>query len=228
MNLQTSFRNLLGNPEMIAALPDVVLSLILAAILGILLALVYIRFGQSLSNRRLFARNFLLLTVTTTLVISIVKSSLALSLGLVGALSIVRFRTPIKEPEELAYLFLAIAIGLGLGAGQALVTVVALVLILGFIAIRSATNRPSAQPTLYVTVAAPGGTALSTQQLLQMLAELGAAATLKRYDVSPEQLETAFHVAFPGPAALEEFSQRLRALVPNARITCLDDRALIA
>ena len=51
-------------------------------------------------------------------VILIVKSSLALSLGLVGALSIVRFRTPIKEPEELIYLFLAIAIGLGFGAGQ--------------------------------------------------------------------------------------------------------------
>lgn len=228
MNLQTSFRNLLGNPEMIAALPDVVLSLILAAILGILLALVYIRFGQSLSNRRLFARNFLLLTVTTTLVISIVKSSLALSLGLVGALSIVRFRTPIKEPEELAYLFLAIAIGLGLGAGQALVTGVALLLILGFIVIRSATNRPPTQPNLYVTIAAPGGTALSAQQLLQMLAELGAAAVLKRYDVSPEQLETAFHVAFPSPAALEEFSQRMRALVPNARITCLEDRTLMA
>ena len=52
--------------------------------------------------------------LTTLLVISVVKSSLALSLGLVGALSIVRFRTPIKEPEELAYIFLAIAIGLAL------------------------------------------------------------------------------------------------------------------
>ena len=56
--------------------------------------------------------------LTTLVVISVVKSSLALSLGLVGALSIVRFRTPIKEPEELAYIFLAIAIGLALGADQ--------------------------------------------------------------------------------------------------------------
>ena len=56
--------------------------------------------------------------MTTLLVIAVVKSSLALSLGLVGALSIVRFRTPIKEPEELAYIFLAIALGLCLGADQ--------------------------------------------------------------------------------------------------------------
>ena len=50
--------------------------------------------------------------------IVIIKNSLALSLGLVGALSIVRFRAAIKEPEELVYLFLVIAIGLGCGAGQ--------------------------------------------------------------------------------------------------------------
>ena len=52
----------------------------------------------------------------------VVKSSLALSLGLVGALSLVRFRTPIKEPEELAHLFLVSAVGLGFGAGQSVVT----------------------------------------------------------------------------------------------------------
>ena len=50
--------------------------------------------------------------MTTMLIISIVKSSLALSLGLVGALSIIRFRAAIKEPEELAYLFLAIGISI--------------------------------------------------------------------------------------------------------------------
>ena len=58
------------------------------------------------------------------MVITVVKSSLALSLGLVGALSIVRFRTPIKEPEELGYLFLTIAVGLGFGAGFSLITTI--------------------------------------------------------------------------------------------------------
>ena len=60
--------------------------------------------------------------ITTTIVITIVKSSLALSLGLVGALSIVRFRAAIKEPEELVYLFLIISTGLGCGAGQIKIT----------------------------------------------------------------------------------------------------------
>ena len=61
------------------------------------------RFGSTLSNRDEFAQVFPFILLTTTLIITVVKSSLALSLGLVGALSIVRFRTPIKEPEELAY-----------------------------------------------------------------------------------------------------------------------------
>ena len=73
--------------------------------------------------------------LTTLLVISVVKSSLALSLGLVGALSIVRFRTPIKEPEELAYIFLAIAIGLALGADQKEVAGFSLIMILAVISL---------------------------------------------------------------------------------------------
>ena len=74
--------------------------------------------------------------LTTLLVITVVKSSLALSLGLVGALSIVRFRTPIKEPEELAYIFLSIAIGLSLGADQrevAAITLLAILIVISLI-----------------------------------------------------------------------------------------------
>ena len=102
-----------------------VINLILAAVLSYILSRLYVRFGRSLSNRSQFAENFVLLSMTTMVIITIVKSSLALSLGLVGALSIVRFRAAIKEPEELSYLFLAIAIGLGLGANQQVITLVA-------------------------------------------------------------------------------------------------------
>ena len=107
-----------------------IINLLIAAILAIILKFIYEKYGNSLSNRSQFGRNFLLLTMTTMLIISIVKSSLALSLGLVGALSIIRFRSAIKEPEELGYLFLAISIGLGMGANQVLVTIVAITIIL--------------------------------------------------------------------------------------------------
>src|SRR5262249_713055 len=165
-----------------------VMSLALAAILGLVLGEAYVRFGQSLSNRRAFARNFLMLTVTTTLIISIVRSSLALSLGLVGALSIVGFRAAIKEPEELAFLFLSISTGLGLGEGKPVITVVARVVILGLIAIRSRVNPRPDQPNLYLTVASPAA-ALDANQIMGALVAEGASASLKRFDRTPDQFE---------------------------------------
>ena len=92
--------------------------LITSCLLSLLIQLVYLRFSSSLSNKTDFSKNFMVLGIATTLVITIVKSSLALSLGLVGALSIVRFRAAIKDPEELVYLFLVISVGIGCGAGQ--------------------------------------------------------------------------------------------------------------
>lgn len=97
-------------------------ALIFATVLSILIQFVYIKFSTTLSDKFEFSKNFVVLGLATTLVITIVKSSLALSLGLVGALSIVRFRAAIKEPEELVYLFLIIATGLGCGSGQIMIT----------------------------------------------------------------------------------------------------------
>jgi len=93
------------------------------------LKFIYEERSTSLSGKYHIASIIPLLSLATFLVILIVKSSLALSLGLVGALSIVRFRTPIKEPEELVYLFLAISNGIGFASGQIVITFSIFVLI---------------------------------------------------------------------------------------------------
>ena len=102
---------------------DFVINICLTALLTFLLGLLYERYSGVLSNRKVMIKSFVLVGMTTMLIISIVKSSVALSLGLVGALSIVRFRTAIKEPEELAYFFMSISIGLGMGANEKWVTI---------------------------------------------------------------------------------------------------------
>jgi hypothetical protein len=90
-------------------------------------------YSSTRASKVALARVIPVLSCATFLVIVIVKSSLALSLGLVGALSIVRFRTPIKEPEELTFLFLSIASGLGYGAGQNKITTVVISTIIIFV-----------------------------------------------------------------------------------------------
>ena len=107
-----------------------IISIFLSIFLAFLVQRFYIKFSTTLSNKIEFSKNFLILAATTTIIITIVKSSLALSLGLVGALSIVRFRAAIKEPEELVYLFLIISIGLACGAGQFRIITIGIVIIL--------------------------------------------------------------------------------------------------
>ena len=111
-------------------LQNFIISILISIFLSFLVQQFYKRFSSTLSNKEEFSKNFVILAATTTIIITIVKSSLALSLGLVGALSIVRFRAAIKEPEELVYLFLIISIGLACGAGQFQVIIIGISIIL--------------------------------------------------------------------------------------------------
>src|SRR5690606_10498888 len=109
------------------------------AVIGYLLQRVYARWGFSLSNRADFGRCFILLSTTTALTVTLVttvQSNLAAALALVGAMSIVRFRAAIKEPEELCFLFMAIASGVGFGVGHRILTLVAFVLLVIVVWIR--------------------------------------------------------------------------------------------
>ena len=136
MDKSLTFEQFLATTSSEISLFGFVINLVITAVLAHILSIIYVKFGQSLSNRHVFSRNFMLIAMTIMVVITVVKSSLALSLGLVGALSIVRYRTAIKEPEELAYTFLTIAIGLGMGADQTAVTAVSFLLIVAIIIIR--------------------------------------------------------------------------------------------
>ena len=102
----------------------VLVNLFLCMMLVSLVGWFYKKYSRSLGGKTHVGAILPLIGLTVFMVITVVKSSLALSLGLVGALSIVRFRTPIKEPEELGYLFLTIAVGLGFGAGFSLITTI--------------------------------------------------------------------------------------------------------
>lgn len=105
------------------------IALVLSAVLSYIIKLTYLSSSKTLSNKKYFSDNFIALTMVTCLIITIIKFSIALSLGLVGALSIVRFRAAIKEPEELVYLFFCISIGLACGANQFLISIISTVLI---------------------------------------------------------------------------------------------------
>ncbi|MBQ4578573.1 MAG: DUF4956 domain-containing protein [Clostridia bacterium] len=99
------------------SLPDMVIALALAFGLGLFIFLIYKKTYIGVMYSASFGVTLVALTMITTLVILAVTSNVVLSLGMVGALSIVRFRTAIKEPLDIAFLFWAIAVGIVLAAG---------------------------------------------------------------------------------------------------------------
>ena len=162
--------------------------------------------------------------LTTLLVISVVKSSLALSLGLVGALSIVRFRTPIKEPEELAYIFLAIAIGLALGADQREVAAIALPIILIVITLidrwRPSLTNTSGNLTLNLEVDKNDTT---SDSILKMIESIDADANIRRIDQDQNQYSVTAQIKLDSTNFLTQFSKEFDKEFPKGRFSIIDD-----
>ena len=117
MTFQDIFKSSFLENVASVSLLDMVLALVLAFGLGLFIFLVYKKTFTGVMYSSSFGVTLVALTMITTMVILAVTSNVVLSLGMVGALSIVRFRTAIKEPLDIAFLFWSIAVGIVLAAG---------------------------------------------------------------------------------------------------------------
>ena len=166
--------------------------------------------------------------MTTMLMITIVKSPLALSLGLVGALSIIRFRAAIKEPEELAYLFLAIAIGLGLGAEQTGITVIAFIIISIIVIIsKKYSKKFKDNQNLHLTIQSNGKQRIKIDDVINVLKENCDKVDLRRLDETNELMEASFMVESQNFTQLNSAKAALQKLDDNVKITFLDNKGLL-
>lgn len=107
----------------------IILSMVAAVVLGWGIAWVYRRNYRGVMYSSNFSMTLIMMTLITTPVVLCIRNSVALSMGMVGALSIVRFRTAVKDPLDTAYMFWALTTGILLGAGQFLLTAVSVVFI---------------------------------------------------------------------------------------------------
>ena len=160
------------------------------------------------------------------LVITIVKSSLALSLGLVGALSIVRFRSAIKEPEELSYLFLTIALGLGFGANQALITIIAFAIILTSIyLLKRVKNDITKQESLLLNIKTKS---ISSEAIIEIVKRNCESIDLKRLDEEAGSgLEASFVIIINDYSNIEILKSNLRAIDKDIYISFINNQNLI-
>lgn len=199
-------------------------NLLVGLLLGLVLKAHFERFSSVLSGKRELARILPFLVLIVCLIISIVKSSLALSLGLVGALSIVRFRTPIKEPEELVYLFMAIAMGLGLGANQIGVTVLSSFAILFAVSVIRWKFYSLDANVLYLLVELPDGNenSLISKQVTKLISDHVDRCDLKRLDSRDGVIRISYMIDTADYEVAFDLTEDLRQKFSGAAVTLID------
>ena len=208
---------------------EFIFKLILVTAISFGLGFIFIRYGKSVSNRHSFASTFQLLGIATMIVISVVKSSLALSLGLVGALSIVRFRTPIKDPEELTYLFLCIAFGLSVGADQYLLAVLGFLFVSIYVYLRSKSRRSSSKSkegsfSLFLTMPCD----ISESEILEKINKFCDYVSLKRISSQNEKInELFFSIVINDVNSLLELKKNLKSISDKITYDFIDTSNII-
>lgn len=207
------------------SISNYIINIVLCASLLFVLSLVYKKFGNSISNRGQLAKVLVLVGLTTFIIISIVKSSLALSLGLVGALSIVRFRTAIKEPEELGYFFIAIATGLGMGANQLLPTIIGLAMVIIIIVLfrKNIFKDTLTQNLLITTQIKQENQTSTTEKIAEIINQHASQVEVKRINYAKQEMDLNFLVKVSSLEKLNTIQHNLKEIDKGMSITFLDN-----
>lgn len=188
--------NFLENISSVTVL-DMVLAIVLAFLLGLFIFFVYKKTYSGVMYSPSFGVSLIAMTMITTLVILAVTSNVVLSLGMVGALSIVRFRSAIKEPLDIAYLFWAIAVGIVLAAGMIPLAVFGSVVI-GVMLLVFVNHKSRSQPYIaMVTCNTPEAESLVSE----FLAASVEKQAIKSKTVTPGRIELNYEVRLKGGSA---------------------------
>ncbi|MCD9469066.1 DUF4956 domain-containing protein [Photobacterium phosphoreum] len=201
------------------------LNLLLGFLLASIIGLHFRHYSSAFCNRQDFSRLFPLLMLTVILIITVVKASLALALGLVGALSIVRFRTPIKEPEELIYLFLNIGIAVALGAGQTLAALLACAVTLVLVTWTKRRNMAVSQEQglfLSINDHSEHEITVSVNELKNLLASHSERLELRRFDCDKHSFSATFFITATEVEQLDSCLALLKQRFPTIKISLLE------
>jgi len=211
---------------------EILISIFLAAICSAFIKYIYVKYSYSLSNKIVFSDIFILLSTVTCIVITIVKFSLALSLGLVGALSIVRFRAAIKEPEELVYLFLIIAIGLGAGAGQYKATIMLTIfsiIVIYFQNFLKKSNKIIVDTNILKIECIRKNFEIIQKEINKISKKFDVDLVLKSYNLSEDNCSLTYLLNIKGELSEQEQSQIIESFnkIENTKISLVKNVPLI-
>ncbi len=197
-------------------------NLLLGGLLGLAIRELFLRFGAAAGDRSQLGNLFPLFTLGTILLLTVVQASIPLSLGLLGALSIVRFRSAIKTPEELVYLLFCVAVGLSLGAQHRLLSVSAAAVVGAFVLLRSRFDDPVAERSFLITISGDAARFFDGEggSVLDRLSAMVRGLELRRLDRDGDRVELRTLVSVQG-GDVEGFLSRVRASFPGFDVACV-------
>jgi len=198
---------------------------ILTFFAALLISVLFNKFSKTLSNRQNFSKIFILLAVTTMMVISIIKSSIALSLGLVGALSIIRFRAAIKDPEELVYIFLVMGVGLGFGSGNRILTLMFVAGVSLVIIAKSFINQKiTYEAPMFLFLRFKGE--IESTPLLDILKKYSYFIEINRFQVDSKSTHIIFNLKLKNLKQIELIKKEIMSLDNSVEITFTENKGL--
>ena len=211
-------------------LPDVLLAMMVSALLSYVLSLVYRYTHRGTSYSQSFLLTMFIMAVATSVVMMIIGSNIARAFSLVGALSVIRFRTPVKDARDLAYLFAAIIAGMGCGTGFYMASIAMTAFISIMVIVLYVANfglKQKLESILRVTYKAGEGNTLEAIERHMREAFADIRLINRIVDIHPEE-ETNVYVVRPGNTVGEnDIERRLREIegVVNLSIYQSDQHA---
>ncbi len=190
MNFNDIFKSSFMENVTAVSLLDMAIALVLAFCIGLFIFMVYQKTYQGVMYSSSFGVTLIAMTMITTVVILAVTSNVVLSLGMVGALSIVRFRTAIKEPLDIAFLFWSIAVGIVLAAGFIPLAVIGSVII-GVILLIFVNKKSHYNP--YIAVLSCDGSE-SEKAAKEYLSKMTQRCTVKSKSAQKGMVEVNFEI----------------------------------
>lgn len=193
----------------------IIVNIIFAALIGMSIAYIYKKFFLGVLFQKSFAASLILVTMITTLVIMVISGNLVLSLGMVGALSIVRFRAAIKDPLDVVYIFWAVGSGISIGVSQYLLVVIGGASIAFMLLVMSKFNAVE-QAKLFVI-----SSQLSHQKkITAVIKDIDSHAVVRNTQVTRENIELVYETS--GTSDIEKLFNKLKDVDPQAELRVLN------
>jgi len=226
-----SIKDILGTNNALLFIDPInqIISLIIGFIISLIIVYHYKKFSSSLTNRVQLTKIFPILVLILILIVSIIKTSIALSLGLVGALSIIRFRTPIKEPEELMYLFLCIAVGISIGSGQTTISIISTLLILFLTGLYKFKFNKNVKDSIILNINIEKiEDPLNKFKIIEnIIKEQTKDFVVKRFDIDSVSLNAILILDIKTKNSLINLIHIIKEEVPNCSLSVIDQNELL-